>query len=83
MKSKEFQLDIISADKKLFSGSVQSLVAPGISGKFGIYPDHAPMITALNKCSIVYKTSSDKEETTEVNAGIIEVRNNKVIICVR
>lgn len=81
MKKTELQLNIISAEKKLFSGAVASVVIPGISGRFGVYPDHAPLISPLTKGTITY--SSDKtEQTLEVNGGIAEVNNGIVTICV-
>lgn len=81
MRSSEFQLNIISAEKNIFSGSITSLVAPGVSGKFGVYPDHAPMITALKKGVLTYKTES-AEETLEVSGGVVEVNKNSVTICI-
>lgn len=81
MRSSEFQLNIISAEKKVFSGTVASIVAPGVSGQFGVYPDHAAMITALKKGVIVYKTSAG-EQTLEVSGGVVEVNKNVVTICI-
>lgn len=81
MRSSDFQLNIISAEKKVFSGSVASMVAPGVSGQFGVYPDHAPMITALKKGILTYKVG-DREETLEVSGGVVEVNKNIVTICI-
>lgn len=81
MRSSDFQLNIISAEKKVFSGSVASMVAPGVSGQFGVYPDHAPMITALKKGILTYKVGN-KEETLEVSGGVVEVNKNVVTICI-
>ncbi|GAB6008969.1 hypothetical protein FACS1894179_08890 [Bacteroidia bacterium] len=78
---KELQLNIISAEKKIFSGAVSSVIIPGISGKFGVYPDHAPLISPLKEGVIVY-TVNDKEESVDVNGGIAEVMQNVVTICV-
>jgi F-type H+-transporting ATPase subunit epsilon len=78
---KELQLNIISAEKRIFSGAVSSVIVPGISGKFGVYPDHAPLISPLREGTIVY-TAGSKEETVAVNGGIAEVMQNVVTICV-
>ena len=77
----ELQLNIISAEKKLYSGEVSSVTIPGISGSFGVYPDHAPMISPLKKGIITYKEKGT-EKTLEVNGGIAEVNNGVVTICV-
>ncbi|MFT4222877.1 ATP synthase F1 subunit epsilon [Dysgonomonas sp.] len=81
MKNSELQLNIISAEKKIFSGTVTSVIIPGISGKFGVYPDHAPLISPLKEGVIVY-TVNGNEESVDVNGGIAEVMQNVVTICV-
>ncbi len=81
MKNSELQLNIISAEKKVFSGAVTSVIIPGVSGKFGVYPDHAPLISPLKEGVIVY-TMNGKEESVDVNGGIAEVNNGVVTICV-
>lgn len=81
MKNSELQLNIISAEKKIFSGAVTSVIIPGISGKFGVYPDHAPLVSPLKEGEIVY-TVNGKEESVDVNGGIAEVMQNIVTICV-
>ena len=40
---------VISPEKTLFEGSVDSLVAPAFDGEVGILPGHAPMMTLLGK----------------------------------
>ena len=42
-----FHCDIASAEDSIFSGEVESLVAAGSLGDLGIYPGHAPLLTAL------------------------------------
>ncbi|MDR2953923.1 MAG: ATP synthase F1 subunit epsilon [Prevotella sp.] len=81
MKKTELQLNIISAEKKVFSGAVSSVVIPGISGSFGVYPDHAPLISPLQEGIITY-TVNGKEDTVEVKGGIAEVNDGVVTICV-
>lgn len=81
MKKTELQLNIISAEKTLFSGAVSSVVIPGISGSFGVYPDHAPLISPLQEGIITY-TENGAEKTLEVKGGIAEVNDGVVTICV-
>ena len=78
---KELQLNIISAEKTLFVGVVASVVIPGIGGRFGVYPDHAPLISPLMAGTITYMESGT-EKLLEVNGGIAEVNNGVVTICV-
>ena len=78
---KELQLNIISAEKTLFAGAVASVVIPGIGGRFGVYPDHAPLISPLMAGTITYMESGT-EKLLEVNGGIAEVNDGVVTICV-
>jgi F-type H+-transporting ATPase subunit epsilon len=81
MKKSELQLNIISPEKKLFSGMVASVVIPGVQGSFGVYPDHAPLISPLQAGAITY-TENGAEKSLEVQGGIVEVKQNVVTICV-
>lgn len=81
MSSSKLQLNIISPEKKLFTGSVSSIVIPGIAGKFGVKPSHAPLISPLQAGVIVYETEG-KEDSLEVQGGVVEINNNVVTICV-
>jgi len=42
-------VSVISPERTLFEGSVDSLVAPAFDGEVGILPGHAPMMTLLGK----------------------------------
>jgi F-type H+-transporting ATPase subunit epsilon len=73
-------LEIISPDKKLYEGQVKSIVLPGIDGSFGILDKHAPLISALKKGNIEITVTDSQKETFQVNGGVVEVLNNKVIV---
>ena len=70
-------LEILSAEEKIFSGEVESVILPGSSGQFRILNNHAPIISSLKKGEIIYKENS-KDNTLAVNGGIVEVLDNKV-----
>ena len=73
------QLDIISAEKQVYSEEVEALVAPGIEGQLGILPHHAPLMTVLQPGEILIR--KDGEETyLAVTGGFMEVIGNKVTI---
>lgn len=78
---KELQLNIISPEKKLFSGTVSSVTIPGIAGNFGVYPDHAPLVSPLAAGVIIYNKDG-KESGIEIKGGIAEVIDGVVTICV-
>ena len=43
------KVSVISPERTLFEGSVESVVAPAFDGEVGILPGHAPMMTLLGK----------------------------------
>ncbi len=83
MKKSELQLNIISAERTLYSGAVASVVIPGISGSFGVLPDHAPLISPLQKGGVITYMENGAEKSLDVNGGIAEVNDGGVVtICV-
>ena len=73
------QLEIITPDKNVFSGDSNSMVLPASDGLLGILENHAPLIATLAKGTINVRTS-EGEKHFEVNGGVVEVLNNKVLI---
>lgn len=73
------KLDIISPEKTLFSGEVDSVQLPGKEGSFGILNNHAPIIATLKKGTLKVNNKG-KESTFDINGGVVEVNNNKVIV---
>jgi len=69
-----FQLEIVSAEKSIFSGTVKSLVARGNLGELGISPGHAPLLTSLNPGSVQVTDNDGHEETYYVSGGMLEVQ---------
>ena len=74
------QLEIITPEKKVFEGEVNSVQLPGIDGKFEILNKHAPIISTLTKGQVRIIDSNDKTERFDINGGVIEMQNNKVIV---
>jgi F-type H+-transporting ATPase subunit epsilon len=73
------RLEIITAEREVYAGDVDALVAPGIEGQLGILPHHAPLMTVLQPGEI--KIRKGGEETyLAVSGGFIEVIANKVTI---
>jgi len=73
-------LEIITPEKKIYSGDVESVKLPGAEGSFGVLKNHAPIIATLKK-GIVKITDAKKEvQNFEINGGVVEVLNNKIII---
>ncbi|HEY0031328.1 MAG TPA: ATP synthase F1 subunit epsilon [Bacteroidia bacterium] len=73
-------LEIITPDKKVYSGEVESVKLPGAEGSFGILKNHAPIIASLKKGTVKVTDSKKHVENFEINGGVVEVQNNKIIV---
>lgn len=68
-------LEIITPDKKVFSGEVEVITLPGTDGSFQVLKDHAALVSTLGKGIL----KADKQEFT-IDGGVVEVLNNKVLV---
>ena len=73
-------LEIITPDKKVYSGEVDAVKLPGADGSFGILNNHANIIASLKKGTVKVTDNKKHVENFEINGGVVEVQNNKVIV---
>lgn len=74
-------LEILTPERKLFSGEVYGVQMPGISGSFEVLDKHAPLVSALKAGRV--KVLQDKQNHTtsfDIQGGFVEVLNNKVTL---
>ena len=72
-------LEIITPDKKIFEGDVESATFPGALSPFQVLKNHAPIISSLAKGRVIVKTQNKTEEWM-VNGGVVEVLDNNIIL---
>lgn len=75
-----FQLEIVTPEKTVYSGEVESLRAPGTEGGFGVLAGHHPMLASLD---IGRMTFSDREQgsmSVAISGGFAEVRRDRVTV---
>ncbi len=72
-------LEIITPDKKVFSGEVTSVLVPGTAGQFQILKNHAPIISTLTNGKVKIKTATGTQ-IFEVNGGVVEVLKNRIVV---
>lgn len=75
------KLKIISPEKVIFDGEVESLKVPGIQGGFEILNNHAPIISSLVKGDVEYKGKGESEKLSIIG-GFVEVKKNDISLCV-
>jgi|WetSurMetagenome_2_1015567.scaffolds.fasta_scaffold1126968_1 F-type H+-transporting ATPase subunit epsilon len=74
------KLEILTPDKSLFKGEINSISLPGKQGSFMLMHNHAPLISTLSKGTIKVQTKEQKEEKFEVAGGVIEIKKNLIVI---
>ena len=74
-----FKLEIVTAEKMVFSDDVSALIAWGVEGQLGILPHHAPLMTMLQPGDLMIRRDKE-EEFFAISGGFLEVRPDKVIV---
>lgn len=74
------QLEVVSAEEMLFSGSVKHVEVTGIEGELGIHPGHAPLITTLQPGKVHMVTESGEDNHIYINGGVLEVQPKVVTV---
>ncbi|EGG93012.1 ATP synthase epsilon chain [gamma proteobacterium IMCC1989] len=72
--------DIVSAEKQIFSGLVEMVVAAGTEGDLGIGYGHAPLLSGLQPGPIRVITQSGEEEVFYISGGYVEVQPHVVTV---
>jgi F-type H+-transporting ATPase subunit epsilon len=82
MENSMLNLKIVSPEKVEFNGEVESVLVPGALGQFEILVNHAPIISLVDKGTVVYTTSDGGKNHLGIQGGFVEVQKNVVSLCV-
>ena len=77
MDEELIELEIISPEKRLFTGMVEWVMLPGAKAPFTVLYNHAPLVSTLCAGDIKWKIGKEKQTMT-VKSGFVEVKENKV-----
>ncbi len=73
------RLDIVTAERMVYSEDVDVVIAPGVQGQLGILPHHTPLMTTLQAGEL--RARRGKEEVSlAISGGFLEVRPDRVIV---
>lgn len=75
-------LEIITPDKKLFSGEAELVKLPGTAGYFEILMNHSPIISTLSEGKIKVKQANGNISYFDIKGGVVEVLNNSIIVLI-
>jgi F-type H+-transporting ATPase subunit epsilon len=73
------RLDIVTAERVVFSDDVDVVVAPGVEGQLGILPHHAPLMTMLLPGELQVRKGGE-EFSLAISGGFLEVRPDRIIV---
>ena len=87
-------IEIVSPEKTIFTGDVNSVHLPGTEGFFQILNNHSPIVSTLKKGTIKLSGKFEDDVSENLNlegvnkaslaieSGVVEMKNNKLIILV-
>ncbi|WP_074012257.1 F0F1 ATP synthase subunit epsilon [Candidatus Sodalis sp. SoCistrobi] len=80
MAAKTYHLDVVSAEKQMFSGLVEKIQVTGSEGELGIFPGHAPLLTAIKPGMVRIVKEHGNEEYIYLSGGVLEVQPSTVTV---
>ena len=73
-------VDVVSAEKSIFSGEAKFVALPGESGELGILHGHTPLISRIRPGSVRIEKADGDEEFVFVAGGYLEVQPDRVTV---
>ena len=74
-----YPFSLVTLEGKLFEGDIESSVAPGESGSFGVLASHAQMVAALEAGVLEVQAESGRSYFA-ISGGVCEVRQNHALV---
>ena len=74
------QVELVAADRLVWSGEATMVIARTTEGDVGILPDHAPMLSLLVHGTVDVTTSEGESWVAAVNEGFLSVAGNRISI---
>jgi F-type H+-transporting ATPase subunit epsilon len=75
-----FQLEIVTPERRVYSGQVERLQAPGSEGSFGVLVRHAPFLTSLKVGQLAFAEEGGPLIKVAISGGFAEVRGDRVAV---
>lgn len=73
------RVEVVTAERMVFTDDVDIVVAPGVQGELGILPHHAPLMTTLAPGELLIRKGG-QEFSLAISGGFLEVRPDRVIV---
>jgi F-type H+-transporting ATPase subunit epsilon len=80
MSEDAMQVELVAADRLVWSGDASMVIARTTEGDVGILPNHAPMLSLMVHGIIDVTTTDNETWIAAVDEGFLSVANNRVSI---
>ena len=80
MASSNLTVEVVSPEKRVWSGEATMVSARTLEGDIGILPDHAPLLGVLVDGTVSIKATDGTSHDFPLNGGFISVSNNRVSV---
>jgi F-type H+-transporting ATPase subunit epsilon len=74
------QVELVSADSRVWSGEASFVLARTTDGELGVLPHHAPLLSVLVESVVLIRGDGGEAQVAAVDGGFISVANNRVSI---
>ena len=73
-------LEIVTPNKKVFSGEIKKIKVPGSEGPFEVLNNHASIVSTLTKGEVKVILADGEKSLYNISSGVIEVKSNKIVV---
>jgi F-type H+-transporting ATPase subunit epsilon len=80
MSDATMQVELVAADRLVWSGEARMVIARTTEGDVGILPNHAPMLSLMVDGVVDVTTADDETWIAAVDAGFLSVAGNRISI---
>ena len=74
------RVEVVTPEKRVWSGEAKMVSARTLDGELGVLPDHAPLLGVLADGTVSIKAADGSTNEFVINGGFISVANNRVLI---
>lgn len=78
MSDSALQVELVAADRLVWSGQATSVIARTTEGDLGVLPGHAPLLSVLVPGVIEVTTTENEVWVAAVDGGFLSVADNRV-----
>lgn len=82
MEDKKLYIELVTPEKKIFSGYVLSVWFPGSQAPFQVLPNHAPIVSSLDPGILKYLDENNNLHKLAISGGFVDLQNNKISVLI-